>query len=198
MDREAAARAIDAFLIAIGRDPKVERDLEGTGARVADAYLDELCAGYAVDVDALVRQATIPAENSGVAGSAAGGTAQTSIVELRDVAVTTMCPHHLMAGVGKATVGFAPRGKILGVGAIARLLDAFARRLTLQEAIGEGVVLAIEKNLAPRWVACRIEMTHACMVARGERTHGAKLVTFAMRGVDDAARAEAISFVQAP
>lgn len=185
MDRAKAAQAIDAFLIAIGRDPKVERDLEGTGARVADAYLDELCAGYDVDVDALVREATIPAENSG-------------IVELRDVALTTTCPHHLMTGVGKATVGFAPRGKILGVGAIARLLDAFARRLTLQETIGEGVVTAIEKNLAPRWVACRIEMSHACMVARGERTHGAKLVTFALRGEGDAARAEAISFVQVP
>ncbi|HEY1959980.1 MAG TPA: GTP cyclohydrolase I [Polyangiaceae bacterium] len=184
-DKAAAARAIDAFLIALGRDAKVERDLEGTGARVADAYLDELCAGYDVDVDALVREATIPGENGG-------------IVELRDVALTTTCPHHLMTGVGKATVGFAPRGKIMGVGAIARLLDAFARRLTLQETIGEGVVAAMERNLAPRWVACRIEMSHACMIARGERTHGAKLVTFAMRGVDEAARAEAISFVQAP
>ena len=98
--------------------------------------------------------------------------------------------------MGKATVGFAPGKEILGVGAIARLLDAFARRLTLQEAIGEGVVAAIEKNLAPRWVACRIEMTHACMTARGERTHGAKLVTFAMRAKDEAARSEAIAFIQ--
>ncbi len=55
MDRVAAARAIDAFLIAIGRDPKIERELDGTGARVAAAFIDELCAGYAVDPDALVR-----------------------------------------------------------------------------------------------------------------------------------------------
>lgn len=182
-DRAAAARAIDAFLIAIGRDPKVERELEGTGARVADAYLDELCSGYEVDVDALVREASIASD------------ASQAIVELRDVRLATTCPHHLMAGVGTATVGFAPRDKIMGVGAIARLLEAFARRLTLQEAIGEGVVAAIERNLAPRWVACRVEMSHACMVARGERAHGAKLVTFAMRAVDEAARAEAIRFV---
>ena len=174
-DRAAAARAIDAFLIAIGRDPAKEPELAGTGARVADAWLDELCSGYDVDVDALVRDATLVVEGEG------------SVVELRDVAITTTCPHHLMAGVGKATVGFAPRGKILGVGAIARLLDAFARRLTLQEAIGEGVVAAIERNLAPRWVACRVEMSHACMTARGERIHGAKLVTFARRGDVDAA-----------
>jgi len=184
MDRVAAARAIDAFLIAIGRDPKIEREIEGTGARVAAAFVDELCAGYAVDVDALVRGNALAAEGSG------------GVVELRDVALTTTCPHHLMAGVGKATIGFAPREKIVGVGALARVLDAFARRLTLQEAIGENVVGALEKNLAPRWVACRIEMTHACMVARGERSHGARLVTFAVRAENDAAREEATRFVQ--
>ncbi len=183
MDRAAAARAIEAFLAAIGRDASREPELAGTGARVADAFVDELCAGYDVDVDALVRGATIAQSGEG------------SIVELRDVALTTTCPHHLMAGVGKATVGFAPRGKILGVGAIARLLDAFARRLTLQETLGEGVVAAIEANLAPRWVACRIEMSHACMIARGQRTHGAKLVTFAVRAVDEAARRDAFAFV---
>jgi GTP cyclohydrolase I len=185
MDRIAAARAIDDFLLALGRDPSAEPELRGTGARVAEAYLDELCAGYAVDVDALLRGNVID-----------GPTATETIVELRDVALTTTCPHHLMAGTGKATIGFAPRGKILGVGSIARLLDAFARRLTLQETIGDGVVSAIDKNLGPRWVACRIEMTHACMIARGERTHGARLVTYAVRAVDDAARSEATRFVQ--
>jgi GTP cyclohydrolase I len=184
MDRVAAARAIDAFLLAIGRDPTRERDLEGTGARVAAAYIDELCAGYGVDVEALVRGNVIAADASG------------GVVELRDVALTTTCPHHLMAGVGKATLAFAPREKILGVGSMARVLDAFARRLTLQESIGEGAVDVIHRVLAPRWVACRIEMTHACMVARGERSHGARLVTFAMRAESDAARAEATLFVK--
>ncbi|HEY2367090.1 MAG TPA: GTP cyclohydrolase I [Polyangiaceae bacterium] len=169
MDKAAAARAIDEFLIAIGRDPKTEPELRGTGARVADAFIDELCSGYAVDVDALLRGNLIAQTGGG-------------IVELRDVAVTTTCPHHLMTGIGKATIGFAPKDHIVGVGALARLIDAFARRLTLQESIGEGVVLAIEKNISPRWVACRIEMMHACMTARGERTHGARLVTYAMRG----------------
>jgi len=181
MDRDRAARAIDEFLIAIGRDPNTEPELRGTGARVADAFIDELCSGYGVDVDALLRGNLLE-----------GGTSRLAIVELRDVNVTTTCPHHLMTGIGKATIGFAPKEKIVGVGALARLLDAFARRLTLQESIGEGVVAAIERNLSPRWVACRIEMTHACMTARGERAHGAKLVTYAMRG--DAA--EAMHFVK--
>ncbi len=182
MDRAAAARAIDEFLLAIGRNPSTEPELRGTGARVADAFIDELCSGYTVDADALVRGNLL---------QGGGG-----VVELRDVSLTTTCPHHLMAGVGKATIGFAPRDKIVGVGALARLLDAFARRLTLQESIGEGVVSVLEKNLAPRWAACRVEMSHACMTARGERAHGAKLVTFAMRGVDEDARREAIQFVR--
>jgi len=181
MDRPRAARAIDEFLIAIGRDPKTEPELRGTGARVADAFIDELCSGYAVDVDALLRGNVLGERGSG-------------IVELRDVAIATTCPHHLMTGLGKATVAFAPKDKILGVGALARLLDAFSRRLTLQETIGEGVVAAIEKNLEPRWVACRIEMTHACMTARGERTHGARLVTYAMRGDTS----EAMQFIREP
>src|SRR5439155_15941774 len=129
MDKAAAARAIDEFLIAIGRDPKTEPELRGTGARVADAFIDELCSGYAVDVDALLR-GNIIAQSGGAA----------TIVELRDVAMTTTCPHHLMTGIGKATIGFAPKDAIVGVGALARVLDAFARRLTLQETIGEGVV----------------------------------------------------------
>jgi GTP cyclohydrolase I len=183
MDRSRAARAIDEFLIAIGRDPKTEPELRGSGARVAEAFIDELCSGYTVDVDALVRGNIIAQTSS----------SPMAIVELRDVAITTTCPHHLMTGIGKATIGFAPTDKIIGVGALARLIDAFARRLTLQESIGEGVVVAIEKNLTPRWVACRIEMTHACMTARGERTHGARLVTYAMRGDAN----EAMHFIRA-
>ena len=184
MDRAAAARAIEDFLIAIGHDPRAEHELRGTGERVANAFVDELCSGYGVDVDALVR------------GNAIASDASHTVVELRDVAIATTCPHHLMAGVGKATVAFAPRDRIVGVGSIARLVDAFARRLTLQEAIGEGVVATVERNLAPRWVACRVEMSHACMVARGERAHGARLVTLASRGIDEDARREALRFVQ--
>jgi GTP cyclohydrolase I len=196
MDRAAAAKAIDDFLVAIGRDPASEPELRGTGARVADAFVDELCQGYAVDADELLRRNVIAADASGgVDGSAGGGTSHATVVELRDVAVTTTCPHHLMAGVGTATVGFAPGESLVGVGSLARLLHAFARRLTLQETIGEGVVAALERNLAPRWAACRIEMAHACMTARGERAHGARLVTFALRARDEAARQEAIAFV---
>src|SRR5580704_14302089 len=174
MDREAAARAIDAFLRALGRDPEREPELVGTGARVAAAYADELIAGYAVDIDALLAQTVF-----------AG---RLDLVIVRGVPLATTCPHHLMPAIGVATVAFAPEEHLVGVGTVARVLDAFARRLTLQEDIGERTVAAIQKHLAPRWTACRITLSHACMTARGERTHGAEVETLALAGgeVDEA------------
>jgi GTP cyclohydrolase I len=168
MDREAAARAIDAFLRALGRDPEREPELLGTGARVASAYADDLVTGYAVDVDALL------------SGNVFAG--RSELVIVRDVPLATTCPHHLMPGTGLATVAFAPEEHLIGVGTVARVLDAFARRLALQEQIGERTVAALQKHLAPRWAACRITMTHACMTARGERAHGARVETLALAG----------------
>jgi GTP cyclohydrolase I len=168
IDRHAAASAIDAFLRAIGRDPAAEPELRGTGARVADAFIDELCAGYAVDVPALLR--------ANVLGGASG------LVVVRGIATTTTCPHHLMAAAGTATVAFEPREHVLGIGAVARVVDAFAQRLTLQERIGDEVTRAIAEAIDPEWVACRLVLSHACMTARGERRHGAEVETFSLAG----------------
>jgi GTP cyclohydrolase I len=168
MDREAAARAIDAFLRALGRDPERDPELAGTADRVASAWLDELLQGYAVDVDALLSQNVF------------AGTSE--VVVVRDVPVATMCPHHLMPSSGSATVAFAPEEHLVGIGTVARVIDAFARRLAMQEQIGERVVAALQKHLAPRWTACRVVLSHACMIARGERSHGARVETLALAG----------------
>lgn len=170
MDREAAASAIDAFLRALGRDPDREPELVGTGARVAAAYADELIAGYGIDVDALLAQNVFAGRSE--------------LVIVRDIPVTTICPHHLMPASGVATVAFAPDEHLVGVGTVARVVDAFARRLALQEQIGDRAVAALQKHLAPRWVGCRITLTHACMTARGERSHGARVETLALAGGD--------------
>ncbi|HEX3343726.1 MAG TPA: GTP cyclohydrolase I [Polyangiaceae bacterium] len=168
VDREAAARAIEAFLRALGRDPAKEPELAGTGDRVARAWADELLAGYAVDVDAVLAESVLPGDSG--------------LVVVRGIPVATTCPHHLMPSTGEATVAFAPAGTLVGVGAVARVVDACARRLALQEQLGEDVVRALEKHLRPRWAACRVVLSHACMTARGERTHGARVETVALRG----------------
>jgi GTP cyclohydrolase I len=175
MDREQAARAIDAFLRALGRDPDSDPALAGTGARVAAAFADDLLAGYSVDVDALVAKNVLP------------GTSEVVIV--RDLPVTTTCPHHLLPSSGFATVAFAPDARLVGIGAVARLVDALARRLALQEEIGEGVVATLAKHLAPRWAGCRLVLTHACMTARGERAHGSRVETVALRAGNSSSHA---------
>ena len=173
MDRAAAASAIDAFLRAIGRDAAKEPDLVGTGARVADAFADELCAGYAVDGRALVEKHAMDA----------GGEAP-SVIVVRDIPVVTTCPHHLLPAVGTADVALSAKKRIVGIGAIGELVDAHARRLTLQEHIGERVADDLDAVLAPEWVACRILLSHGCMIARGSRPVGTKVETMALRRVD--------------
>jgi GTP cyclohydrolase IA len=168
VDRDAAASHIEAFLRAIGRDPDGDPELAETGRRVADAFVDELCAGYTSSPQLLLRE-------SAIEGNA-------ELVIVRDVQLATTCPHHLMPAIGHATVAFAPAGRLVGIGTIVTVLEACARRLVLQEALGEDVVEVLDAELRPRWVGCRLVLTHGCMVARGERAHGALVETLALRG----------------
>jgi GTP cyclohydrolase IA len=176
VNRQDAARAIEMFLAAIGHGDKIrEPDLDGTGARVADMFLDELCAGYAIDTRALVRESVI-------AGSGTSrDEAASAIVIVRDAPVVTTCPHHLLPSIGVATVAFEPKDKLIGLGTIAALVDAHARRLALQEQIGAAVVRDLDEALEPAWVGCRIVLAHGCMIARGERAKGSKVETIALR-----------------
>jgi len=169
IDRTAAATAIDAFLRAIGRDSSQELDLVGTGARVTDAFVKDLCAGYAIDTRALLESNLLASDTPGV-------------VVVRDVPISTTCPHHLIPSIGHATVAMLTKERLVGLGTLAALVDAHARRLTLQERIGERICADIEQVVAPEWVACRIVLVHGCMVTRGERAHGSSVETIATRG----------------
>jgi GTP cyclohydrolase I len=173
-DQEQAARAIESFLRALGRDPAREPELVGTGARVAQAFADDLCKGYELDVPGLFA--------TSVMGTAEG---KTEIVTLRDIDVATTCPHHLMPATGFATVAFAPRARLIGLGAIAELVEAFSRRLILQETIGDRVVSALMDHLEPAWAGCRLVLTHTCLTARGERKEAARTETVALSGLSN-------------
>ncbi|MBX3228740.1 MAG: GTP cyclohydrolase I [Labilithrix sp.] len=168
-DRQAAAAAIDAFLRALG---VASEETAGTGERVAQMFAEDLCAGYAVDTKALVEGAVIDVSRP-------------SLVVVRDVAVTTTCPHHLLPSMGRATVAFKATTRAIGLGAVAALVDAHARRLALQEHIGEGVVDDLDACLRPDWVGCRLVLAHGCMIARGERAIGTTVETVALRGPPD-------------
>jgi GTP cyclohydrolase I len=98
-----------------------------------------------------------------------------------------MCPHHLLPARGTATVLYQPGERIAGIGTVARLVDAFAHRLALQETIGANVASALVDHLGARGAACKLALTHACLASRGERQTAATVETLAFAGSFDRA-----------
>lgn len=172
MDRDRAARAIEDFLRALGRDPSTHEEHRDTGRLVASAFIDEFCAGYAIDVDALLVRERIALQS------------EPSLIVVRDIHVRTICPHHLMPATGKATIAFMPNDSIVGLGAYVEVLRAFANRLTLQEDLGAAVVDALHRVLLPRYVACKVQLTHGCLSERGENAHGTIVETVHAVGIE--------------
>jgi GTP cyclohydrolase I len=172
IDRAAAEQAIAAFLRALGHDPTTDPELRDTPARVTAAFADELLSGYLVDPAELVRQGTCATE-AGVAGD---------LVTVRGLFVATTCPHHLLPAVGTATVAYLPGACCLGVGTIARLVDAFARRLTLQETVARAVVDALMQLAGARGAYCHLDLVHTCLTCRGAREPNARVGVTARAG----------------
>jgi len=176
VDRARAERAVREFLSALGHDPEHDAELRGTPTRVVEAYATELLSGYDVDVKALLANGEEIAENQ-VSG----------LVALSGIAISSICPHHLLLSNGTASVVYRPGTRLFGLGKLAALVNAYARRLALQESIGESVVQALVEHGAARAAYCEVRLVHGCLVARGSRQTGAELVTTARRGELDAA-----------
>ncbi len=151
------------------------------------AFADELLSGYDVDLEALLRDGASPAP------AAAAG-----IVAVTGIAVSTVCPHHLLPALGEAQVAYAPGSTVLGLGTVARLLDAFARRLTLQEGIGHHVVTTLMSRAGARGAYCRIELTHGCLSARGACQASARAVTVSSAGSFQDATGTRLARARAP
>lgn len=170
IDRKAAARAIEDFLRALGHE--IEGDLEGTGERVADAWADDLLEGESIDVAALIREGAIEASAH-----------ERGLVVVRGLSITTMCPHHLLPGHGAGLVAYLPGDRVIGIGTLARVLDALSRRLTLQERIGGQLADLLVDELGARGAICKLSLTHTCLIARGERKTGAVVDTISASGL---------------
>lgn len=176
VDLERAARAIDEFLAAIGA-PSGDPELAGTGLRVAEAFAQDLLSGYDQDPAAILAEAT--------ASEAPG------MVLVTSIATTTTCPHHLMPATGVAHVAYLPGSRVVGLGALARLVDCYARRLILQEDLGRAVASALVEHLGARAAGVALDLSPTCLTSRGDRRHGARALTFAFEG-PEAARLEAM------
>jgi GTP cyclohydrolase I len=184
VDRARIEKAVREILSAIGDDPERE-GLERTPARVADLFA-EIFAG--VDDD--------PGDHLTVTFAAD----HDEMVMVRDIALVSMCEHHLAPFIGKAHVAYIPSadGRITGLSKLARLVDGYARRPQVQERLTTQVADTLERVLQPRGVLVVIEAEHLCMSMRGVRKPGATTVTSAVRGLfrDNAAtRAEAMAFI---
>jgi GTP cyclohydrolase IA len=184
IDKPRIERAVREILAAIGEDP--DRDgLQDTPARVARMY-DEIFAGLAEDADAHLK-VTFEADHD-------------EMVMVRDIALVSVCEHHLVPFVGKAHVAYIPNedGRITGLSKLARLVDAYAKRPQVQERLTSQVADEIEKALRPRGVLVVIEAEHMCMSMRGVRKPGSTTVTSAVRGLfrdNVATRFEAMRFI---
>jgi GTP cyclohydrolase IA len=176
VDEREAAKAVHAFLRALGRDPDRDPELRDTPARVAEAWAKELLDGYDVDIGKLLLSESAPAPSSSPA-----------LVVVRGLSVATMCPHHLLPARGTAEVLYLPGTLITGLGTLARLVDAFAHRLTLQEAITSAVAGALVEHLGARGAACKLSLSHSCLASRGQRQDAALVETIAFAGSFDRA-----------
>jgi GTP cyclohydrolase I len=172
---DEAAQALRAFLLALGLPVDADPELSGTPERAARAWRDEFLDGYRRSAAAVLAEALPSSERS--------------MVVLADLSFATMCPHHLLPSVGRATVGYLPGGRIVGLGALVQLVECFAHRLVLQETLGRQVADALVEHLGARAAGVVLEGRHACLTQRGERQAAAVVVTqsFAGRWADDVA-----------
>lgn len=170
-------------LLEIGEDPDRE-GLVRTPLRVAKA-MDFLTSGYSTSLEEVVNDAIFDAEGA------------SEMVVVRDVEYYSMCEHHMLPFFGKATVAYLPRGKIIGLSKIARIVDVYARRLQVQERLTNQVADAMKEILDPHGVGVVIEGKHLCMMMRGVQKQDSNMITSAMRGTfrtDARTRSEFLSF----
>ena len=184
VDEARAAAAVRELLIAIGEDP--DRDgLRVTPARVARSY-QEVFAGLHVDPDDVL-QTTFDENHD-------------ELVLVKDIALYSICEHHLVPWHGTAAVGYIPGedGRITGLSKLARVVDLYARRPQVQERLTSQVADAVMRRLEPRGVIVVVQAEHLCMAMRGVRKPGTSTMTSAVRGIfkeDPRTRAEALSLI---
>jgi GTP cyclohydrolase I len=145
----------------------------------------ELTDGYRTDPEALLNDASFAVEYD-------------EMVVVRDIEFYSLCEHHLLPFFGKAHVGYLPRGQVIGLSKIPRVVDMYAHRLQVQERMTQQIAGFLMERLDPKGVGCVIEATHLCTVMRGVKKHGATMVTSSMLGTfrrDGRTRSEFLTFI---
>jgi GTP cyclohydrolase I len=167
VDQPRIAAAVREILAAVGEDPNREGLLE-TPERVARMYA-ELFAGLWTDPRTFMRKCFTQKYDE--------------IVLVKDIDFNSVCEHHLLPFMGRAHIAYLPKGKIVGLSKLARVVEAVAHRPQVQEQMTEQIADVIMEELEPRGVGVVLEATHTCMTIRGIRKPGSICKTSSMRGI---------------
>jgi GTP cyclohydrolase I len=171
------------LLVELGEDPDRE-GLVKTPARVAKA-LEFLTSGNRTDLATVINNAIFTQETN-------------SMVIVKNIELYSMCEHHMLPFFGRCHIGYIPTGKVFGVSKLARIVDMFARRLQLQERLGEQISQAIMENIGATGVGVMIEARHLCMMMRGVEKQNSVMITSSVVGTfreSQATREEFVSLV---
>ena len=181
---EEAREAVRTLIRWAGDDPERE-GLQDTPARVARSYI-EFFAGYAEDPVAILERTFEEVDG------------YDEIILLRDIHLESHCEHHMVPIIGRAHVAYLPRRRVVGISKLARVVDAYAHRLQIQEKLTAQIANTIQEVLQPLGTAVIIEAAHECMTTRGVHKPGVSMVTSRMLGVfrdDPSTRRELLAMV---
>src|SRR6201987_2687180 len=182
--REQAMEAVRTLIRWAGDDPQRE-GLLGTPDRVVRAY-EEFFSGYDDDPREMLRRTFEEVEG------------YDEVVVLRDIRLESHCEHHMVPIIGKVHVGYLPDKRVVGISKLARVVDAYARRLQIQEKLTAQIANTLQEVLQPRGVAVVIDASHQCMTTRGVHKPNTSMVTSRMLGAfrtDASTRREFLAFI---
>ena len=166
---QAEAEAAVRILLRWAGDDPAREGLQDTPARVAQSYR-ELFAGYNIDPIELLERTFEEVDG------------YDEIILLRDIRLESCCEHHMVPIIGRAHVAYLPNRRIVGISKLARVVDAFSKRLQIQERLTVQIADTINSVLQPKGVAVMIEASHQCMTTRGVHKPGVAMVTSRMLG----------------
>ncbi|MEI8012538.1 MAG: GTP cyclohydrolase I FolE [Candidatus Omnitrophota bacterium] len=172
------------LIVDVGEDPS-RQGLKDTPARAARAYAF-LTKGYAEDIAKVINGAIFSSDND-------------EMIIVKDIEMYSMCEHHLLPFFGKCHVGYIPRGKVLGLSKIARIVDVFARRFQIQENLTKQIADTIMKYTDARGVGVVIDAQHLCMMMRGVEKQNSVMKTSCMLGTfrsNSSTRSEFLSLIR--
>ena len=183
---DAIADLVESLLVELGEDPD-RQGLKATPDRVSRA-LRELTDGYGVTPEEVIADAVFDQ-------------AYDEMVVVKDITFYSLCEHHMLPFFGQVHVGYLPKGKVVGLSKIPRLVGVFSHRLQIQEKLTNEIAAALNAAVEPRGVGVVVEARHLCIEMRGVETPGGRMITSCMLGTfrkDPRTRAEFLDLVRRP